>query len=141
MFLGNRRAPDPPRSDVYGISLALLGDRGSERRCDVELDAGCRAELPFLVGVGVERGWGYRALLSGVRFGAGAYINAKHPGGAALGLQGQVDLAASFALLTLRGAFLPNLHGRPVALLVLTTGVRLNAEARAVRRRPVDRIP
>ena len=88
------------------------------------LDAGCRAELPFLVGIGVERGWGYRALVSGVRFGAGAYINSRHPGGAALGVQGQVDLGASFALLSLRGAFLPNLHGRPVALLILTTGAR-----------------
>lgn len=125
-FLGNRSPVDPRRSNVFGVSLALLGDPGSETACDLPIDAGCRDELPLLLGLGAERGWRREALVSSVRFGAGAYMNLKDAGGSAIGVQGQVDLAASFALLALRAVVLPNLHGRPVALFSLTTGVRWN---------------
>lgn len=125
-FVGHRAPADPGRSNILGISLTLFGDPGSESECDLASIGVCPAEVPFLLGLGIERGWRSETGVRGLRLGAGAFMNLKQEGGAAVGVQGQVDVAASVVLLALRGVLLPNLHGRSVVLLMLTTGVRWN---------------
>lgn len=123
-FFGSREPISPERVDIFGVSVSLLGYPPDGRPCAEIPGVECPGDTPFLLGIALERGTRRAALIDGVRYGAGAYMNVKDEGGAALGVHGQLDVTASFAMLSLRGVLLPNLHGRPVALIALTTGVR-----------------
>jgi hypothetical protein len=128
---GVRVRPAPAGAIVAGLAAGMHGMPSSGDDCLLMPSGGCVPAFPLFYSAGALLGW-ETASASGPSLrllGGPAYYRADE-GGAALGLQGRLDMTTPALLhvalvVSVRGAVLPNFRGDALGLAAAGIGVRL----------------
>lgn len=131
LFAVGRQAPSVSAT-LFGLALGAQAGLSRGDDCRILLGVpGCLKDFPSLVSAALLAGRSHGLPLGGsiaVLGGPGIYF--ADGGGAALGLQARVDVASAVKahatfVVSMRGAYLPNLRGDSYLPVALGVGVRL----------------